>query len=199
MDGIGAARSHTRPPGSPETPHRGWPIHPARRRDFSASDRSEGVAVISAVGKTREAAQRSERGTEPSPRKRGQPFLTPGARNPRLPLGQEAHGAAVGRPRWRIRRVHGARMPRTDHRVAPRRDGTPRPDPPTGSSTTRAQSRRRWRRNTRTMRCPSIDGGSRPRDRGPPTRAPEPAASAGEDCALKPKRSLLSAPLSASG
>ena len=32
---------------------------------------------------------------------------------------------------------------------------------PTVSCTTRARSRRRWRRNTRTMRCPSIDGGSR--------------------------------------
>lgn len=32
--------------------------------------------------------------------------------------------------------------------------------PLTGSSTTCARSRRRWRRGTRTMRCPSIGGGS---------------------------------------
>src|SRR6266540_250529 len=40
-----------------------------------------------------------------------------------------AHGAAVGGPRWKIRRVHGARMARTALLVPPRRRGAPRPDP----------------------------------------------------------------------
>jgi hypothetical protein len=38
----------------------------------------------------------------------------------------------------------------------------PRARRPTGLSTTRARSRRRLRRSTRTTRCPFTDGGSRP-------------------------------------
>jgi hypothetical protein len=109
------------PPGlSSRTPSRIWPPSPGSGwRDGSCTRRRSGST-------TDRVCTRSLPGSGPGCC--ASRSATRARRCARRRALRVAHGAAVGGPRWRLRRVHGARMAPTDPSVAPGGNGAPRPD-----------------------------------------------------------------------